>query len=152
MIRTRAILLAITAAVLMMTGVGCNIPISPVPTPPEGTYTPEQYVAHFKKQMQENEYRIKDWVQDGEQFSLRLPDIMVGDNTLTYRTEGRFMTLWRGLTVECTFTSTDPVRQISNGDTVDVVGKTTEAKLYWLNRIVLKMTNCEVSKVENDSQ
>ena len=60
MIRTSAILLAITASALMMTGVACNIPFSPVPTPPEGTYTPEQFVAHFYKQMQENEYRIKD--------------------------------------------------------------------------------------------
>jgi len=152
MIRTSAILLAITASALMMTGVACNIPFSPVPTPPEGTYTPEQFVAHFYKQMQENEYRIKDWVQDREQFRLRLPDIRVGDNTLTYRTGGRFMTLGKGLTVECSFASADPVRQISNGDTVDVVGKTAEAKLNRLNTIVLRMTECEVSKVENDSQ
>ena len=152
MIRTRVILLAITATALMTASVGCDIPFGPVLTPPDDTYTPEQFVAHFYRQLQENEYRINDWVQDEKQFSLRLPDIRVGNNTLTYRTEGRFRTLGKGLTVECSFTSTDPVRQISNGDTVDVVGKTTEAKRNWLNAIVLKMTDCEVSKVENGSQ
>ena len=150
--RPAIINVVVQAAALMIASVGCGITFGPVPTPPDGTYTPAQFVEHFYKQMRENEYRIKDWVQDEEQFSLRLPDIRVGDNTLTYRTEGRFRTLGKGLTVECSFASTDSVRQISNGDTVDVEGITVEAKLNWLNTIVLKMKDCEVNRVESGSQ
>lgn len=122
-------------------------------TPPEGIYTAERFVSHFKDEMKNNEYRISDWVEHGEQFALRLADIRVGDDTLAYGTWLRFNKWRQGLFAKRTFPNWGLVRPSNDvfGGTVDFSGKTTEVK-YGQWRVVLKMDNCQVSKVYFGSQ
>lgn len=148
----KRIMLALATTAVMLSVLGCReVHHGEVPTPPEGMYTAEQFVSYFKDEKKNNEYRVKDWAEDGTLFTLRLADIRVGDETLTYETG-----LWRtrrsqGLLVECTFADKGLVRQINNGDTVDIAGRTTEAKEGPL-RIILKMDNCQVRKIDVGSQ
>ena len=141
------IMLTLATAIVTLSVLGCDVHHGEVPTPPEGTYTAEQFVSHLKDEMKDNKHRVSDWAEHGKEFTLRLADIQVGDDTLTYGT-GLWFTKWRqGLFAECTFTDKGLVRQINNGDTVDISGRTTEAKEGpW--RVVLKMDHCQVRKVD----
>ena len=138
--------LAVVAAVVVLAAVGCDVEHSQVPTPPEGTQTVEEFVAEFHRNMSENRFRIGDWVDNGEVFRLRLPDIIVGDSTLTYKEGNWFSKSAQAVIIECSFNDTRPVRRISNGDTVDIAGRTEEAKQTG-GRIVLKLRDCQVEEV-----
>lgn len=140
------IMLTLAATALMLSVLGCDVHHGEVPTPPEEIYTAERFVSHYNDEMKKNEHRVSDWEDHGKEFALRLADIQVGDDTLTYGT-GLWFTKWRqGLFAECTFADKELVRQINNGDTVDIAGRTTEAT-KGPRRIVLKMDNCQVRKV-----
>ena len=147
---TNRIVLTLAGTAVMLLVLGCDVEYREVPMPPEGTYTAESFVTYFNEQKAENEYRVNDWALYHEPFRLRLPNIRVGDNTLTYKTEGKFTQQLQTLLVECAFTDTRPVRKISNGDTVDIEGRTVKAERSWsgLWRIELKMENCRVDKVD----
>ena len=140
------ILPALAALVVMMTTVGCDVDHPAVPTPPDGTFTAEGFVSYFNTQMVENRFRVEGWAGEGRVFRLRLANIRVGDDTLLYGYGGWFTDSDQALVVECSFNDTTPVRKISNGDTVDIAGRTTEAdRKLW--RIVLKMRDCVVDRV-----
>ena len=138
----------LAAIVAMLVTVGCQPSYGSAPPPPEGTYTPEQFVAHFNTEMAKNKYRIDDWVKEKRAFRFRLPRIEVGDDTLSYEAGGFFTDSRKDLFVECSFVSTRPVRRISNGETVEIEGITVEAKLTW-RRIMLKLANCQVERVDD---
>ena len=145
------IMLMLAATAVMLSVLGCNAHHGEVPTPPEGTYTAERFVSHFNDEMKKNKHRVSDWTEDGKQFALRLADIQVGDDTLTYGTVSWLPKRGQGLYVECTFVDNGQVRKINNGDTVDIAGITTEAKRgQW--GIDLRMDNCQVRKVDAGSQ
>ena len=147
-VTTKWILTTLTALIVVPAAIGCQVPYGDVPpTDDDRVMTAEEFVSHFNTQMIENEHRVGDWVVDGEVFILRLPDIRVGNDTLTYEPGGWFTSSYQALSVECSFNATKPVRQISNGDTVEIWGATTEAERgVW--RIKLRMARCGVSKVE----
>ena len=142
----RSIQALLATAVLLVT-VGCDVDYLPVPTPPEGTLTAEEFVIYFNTQMNENEYRVRDWALNGKVFKLRLPAIIVGDDTLTYKAGGWLKARQENLFVQCSFNDTKTVRQISNGDVVDIVGRVAEAK-QTQGRIELKMEGCASREVE----
>ena len=133
-------------AVVVLAAAGCDIEHDQVPTPPEGTLTVEEFVAEFNRNMRENRFRIRDWVENGKVFKLRLPDIIVGDSTLTYKAGNWFSESTQAVFIECSFRKTQQVRPISNHDTVDIVGSTVEAE-QTSGRIVLRLRDCQVEEV-----
>lgn len=141
-------ILTTLAALLVMAAAACDVPYEDVPaTDDDRTMTAEEFVTLFNRQVIDNEFVVSDWAEYGEVFILRLPDISVGNDTLTYEPGGWFTSRAQALFVECSFNDTKPVREISNGDTVDIGGATTVAE-RGLWRIKLRMENCGVRKVE----
>ena len=104
-------------------------------------------MAEINREMIDNEHRVKDWVRYGKEFRLRLPDIFVGDDTLTYKAGNLLSNSRQAVFIECSFESTRPVRRISNRDTVDIEGRTVVAE-QTERRIELKMERCQVERVE----
>ena len=145
---TRPILSMLAALTIMLAAIGCDVTYEEVPPADnDRILTAEEFVNHFNTQMIKNEYVVGDWVSDGEVFILRLLDIRVGNDTLTYEPGGWFTSSYQALSVGCLFNDTKPVREISNGDTVDIWGATTKAE-RGLWRIELRMVGCGVRKEE----
>ena len=148
---TRLILSTLAALIIMLAAIGCDVTYEEVPPADDDRIlTAEEFVNHFNTQMIKNEYVVGDWVSDGEVFILRLPDIRVGNDTVTYEPWGWFTNRNQALSVECLFNDTEPVREISNGDTVDIAGAATLVERGWW-RIKLRMASCEVRRVETGS-
>lgn len=139
-------LLALAVVAVVVAIVTRDLEHSQVPNPPDGTLTVEEFVAEFNRNMRENRFRIRDWVDNGEVFRLRLPDILVGDRTLTYKAGDWFSKSTQSVFIECSFNDTQQIRRISNRDTVDIVGRTVEADQTF-RRIVLKLQDCQVEEV-----
>lgn len=141
-------LLTILSALFLMAAIACDVVYEEVPPADDARFmTAEEFVSLYNKQEIDNKYVIGDWAENGEVFGLRLPDISVGNDTLTYEPQGRLTNNDQAIDVECSFNDTRPVREISNGDTVDIWGATTVAERGWW-RIKLRMKNCGVRKVE----
>ena len=104
------------------------------------------FVAEINREMIDNEHRVKDWIRHGKEFRLRLPGIIVGDDTLTYRAGNLLSNPRQAVFIECSFESTRPVRRISNLDTVDIEGWTLVAE-QTRGRIELMMDRCQVERV-----
>ena len=75
-----------------------------------------------------NQHLVSDSAEDGTQFALRMAHFQTRDDALTYGT-GPWFTKWKqGVFVECRFDDKGMVRPVSNGDTVDISGETTDAQ------------------------
>ena len=141
------ILITLTA-LLLMASIACDVDYEEVPPADDDwIMTAGEFVTLFNKQEIDNKYVVGDWAENGKVFGLRLPDISVGNDTLTYEPQGWFTNNAQAICVECVFNDTKPVRVISNGDTVDIWGATTVVE-RGLWRIKLRMENCGVRKVE----
>ena len=144
-------IVVVAPVVVAILPVGFEVDYGTVPMPREGTYAVGDFVAEINREMIDNEHRVKDWVKHGRVFRLRLPDVIVGDDTLTYKAGNWLSNPRQAVFIECSFESTRPVRRISNRDTVDIEGRTVVAE-QTERRIELMMDRCQVDRVEEIPQ
>ena len=108
---------------------------------PDKAYIPPTFVEFFNAEKGHNEFRVSDW-PGTEVFRFRLPDVEVGDGTVTYSSNGFPPSARESLKVTCTFADAAESRTINNGDTVDIEGRVAEEVKRSGFRIVVDLEPC----------
>lgn len=141
-------------AIAAIATVGCGVSYGDVENPPASSYspamfgdaspdqayTPATFVRFFNAEMRQNKFRVEDW--PGTQvFRFRLPNVEVGDGTVTYSSKGFLPDGQRSLKVICSFANAAESRGINNGDTVDVEGVVADWKRR-TTRIIVVLERC----------
>ena len=154
--------IAIVAAMSAIAIIGCGVTYGDVAEPPasgyspmmfgedspDKAYIPSTFVAFFNSEMRQNEFRVEDW-PGTEVFRFRLPDVEVGDGTVTYKSSKVFPPDNRkSLKVGCSLADAAESRDINNGDMVDVEGIVKKAERGQF-RIVVDLKPCHLIKYEN---
>ena len=140
--------IALMAAAIAIVGCGVSYGDVSEPSPngyspvmfgdasPGKAYTPPTFVEFFNAEKAHNEFRVSDW-PGTEVFRCRLPDVEVGDGTVTCKSSKGFPPdNRRSLKVTCTFTDAAESREINNGDTVDIEGRVADARRGGLGIVV----------------